>query len=394
MKVNFEKINENLLNLKTLLLVYLFLALGAGVHSYIIGPQEFAGKQYTHYNNYLIFKHSYFHLIQNKDLYIEYPTEHWDYFKYSPTFALMMFPFAYLPDLIGLLLWNLVNSLILFFAVKLLNINDKIKALILWFSAIELLTSIQNEQSNGIVAGLFILSFVFFEKGKPFIATLLIAVSAYIKLFGAIAFLLILFYPRRIRSIIYAAFWMIILGIAPLVIISFEQLKSLYTSWLNLLKMDYLSSTGLSVSGWLKSWFGIEPPKIYINLVGAFLLVLPFVKYRNFENFGFRLFYLALILIWSVIFNHKAESPTYVIAILGVAIWYFSQERKGVNLILLVFALIFTSFSPTDLFPKFIRDSLVIPYVLKAVPCIFIWLKLTYEILFEKFELRKDLLQK
>lgn len=394
MKVNFEKINENLLNLKTLLLVYLFLALGAGVHSYIIGPQEFAGKQYTHYNNYLIFKHSYFHLIQNKNLYIEYPAEHWDYFKYSPTFALMMFPFAYLPDLIGLLLWNLVNSLILFFAVKLLNINDKIKALILWFSAIELLTSIQNEQSNGIVAGLFILSFVFFEKGKPFIATLLIAVSAYIKLFGAIAFLLILFYPRRIRSIIYAAFWMIILGIAPLVIISFEQLKSLYTSWLNLLKMDYLSSTGLSVSGWLKSWFGIDPPKIYINLVGAFLLVLPFVKYRNFENFGFRLFYLALILIWSVIFNHKAESPTYVIAILGVAIWYFSQERKGVNLILLVFALIFTSFSPTDLFPKFIRDSLVIPYVLKAVPCIFIWLKLTYEILFEKFELRKDLLQK
>lgn len=391
MKNVFEKFRQYLLNLKTLLLIYILLALSAGLHSYFIGPQEFAGRQYTHYNNFLTFKYSYFHLIHNKDLYIEYPDEHWDYFKYSPTFALMMFPFAYLPDLAGLLLWDLANSLILFLAVKALNINDKIKSLILLFSAIELLTSIQNEQSNGIVAGLFILSFVFFEKGKPFIATLFLAVSTYIKIFGALGFLLIMLYPKRLKSIVYTTFWMLILAFIPLVAISFDQLKFLYSSWLNLLRWDYSASTGLSVSGWLKSWFGLEFPKIYITFSGIVFLLLPLIKFKNFENFGFRFLYLASILIWSVIFNHKAESPTYVIAILGVAIWYFSQRKKIENLALLVFAFIFTSLSPTDIFPKFLRDLLVIPYVLKAVPCIFIWVKLTYELLFDKFELSEEL---
>lgn len=391
MKNVFEKFPQHLLNLKILLLIYILLAISAGLHSYFIGPQEFAGRQYTHYNNFLTFKYSYFHLIHNKDLYIEYPDEHWDYFKYSPTFALMMFPFAYLPNLVGLLLWNLVNSIVLFSAVKALKIDDKIKIFILWFSAIELLTSIQNEQSNGIVAGLFIFSFVFFEKGKPFIATLLLAVSTYIKIFGALGFLLLLLYPKRLRSIAYATFWMLVLALIPLAVVSFDQLKFLYASWLNLLRWDYSTSTGLSVSGWLKSWFGLELPKIYITLLGATFLLLPLVKFKNFENFGFRFLYLASTLIWSVIFNHKAESPTYIIAILGVSIWYFSQKEKTENLILLVSAFIFTSLSPTDIFPKFLRNSLVIPYVLKAVPCIFIWLKLTYALLFDKFELREEL---
>lgn len=387
----FDKFRTLALNLRNLFIVYFLLAVSAGIHSYLIGPQEFAGRQYTHYNNFLTFKYSYFHLIQNKDLYIEYPDEHWDYFKYSPTFALMMFPFAYLPNLIGLLLWNLVNSLILFFAIKELKIDDKIKALILWFTAIELLTSIQNEQSNGLMAGLFILSFVLFEKNKPLLATLLLTISAYIKIFGIIGFILILLYPNRLKAILYSAFWMVLFAIAPLIVISFDQLKFLYTSWLNLLKWDYSASIGLSVAGWLKTWFNFEPPKFLITLFGAIFLLLPLLKWKNFENFGFRFLYLASILIWVVIFNHKAESPTYVIAISGVGIWYFSQKKKMENFVLLILAFIFTSLSPTDLFPKFLRDSLVIPYVLKAVPCIFIWMKLTYELIFDKFELKKEL---
>lgn len=387
----FDKFCLFALNLRNLFVIYFLLAVSAGIHSYLIGPQEFAGRQYTHYNNFLTFKYSYFHLIQNKDLYIEYPEEHWDYFKYSPTFALMMFPFAYLPNLIGLLLWNLVNSLILFFAIKELKIDDKIKALILWFTAIELLTSIQNEQSNGLIAGLFILSFVLFEKNKPLLATLLLTLSAYIKIFGVVGFILILLYPNKLKTIFYSIFWMILFAVAPLVVVSLDQLKFLYTSWMNLLQWDYSASLGLSVAGWLKTWFNLEPPKFLITLFGAIFLLLPLLKWKNFENFGFRFLYLALILIWVVIFNHKAESPTYVIAISGVAIWYFSQRKKLVNFVLLIFAFIFTSLSPTDLFPKFLRDSLVIPYVLKAVPCIFIWMKLTYEIIFDKFELKKEI---
>ncbi len=389
MRQNFiGELKKISLNPKTILIVYILLAIGAGVHSYLIGPQMFAGRLYTHYNNYMTFKHSFVHLIQNKDLYIEYPDEHWDFYKYSPTFALFMAPFYYLPNLPGLILWDLLNAVILYLAIKSLQLDERTKSLILWFIAIELLTSIQNEQSNGLVAGLLILAFTMFEKDKPFLATLFISISAYVKIFGVIGFVLILFYPKKFKAISYSIFWMIIFALLPLVVISPMQLKFLYLRWFELLRWDYSESAGLSVMGWLSSWFKLNPPKNLVVIIGVVILLIPLLNFKSYENFIFRLTFLASILIWVVIFNHKAESPTYVIAISGVAIWYFTQKRKIENLALLIFAFIFTSLSPTDLFPKFLRDSVVIPYVLKAVPCIFIWFKLSYDLIFKKLEPR------
>ena len=83
-----------------------------------------------------------------------------------------------------------------------------------------------------------------------------------------------------------------------------------------------------------------------------------------------------------IIFNHKAESPTYIIAITGVAVWFGSQKIKIENLVLLVLALVLTSLSPTDLFPASIREHYVLPYDLKVLPCVLIWLKITFELLF------------
>src|SRR5438128_8002394 len=88
---------------------------------------------YTHYNNFLIFRQSFDHLIHNMDLYSSQVPEHYDFYKYSPTFATLMAPFALLPVLPGLILWNLLNALALFFAINSLPIkNDNAKIFILW----------------------------------------------------------------------------------------------------------------------------------------------------------------------------------------------------------------------------------------------------------------------
>jgi hypothetical protein len=92
---------------------------------------------------------------------------------------------------------------------------------------------------------------------------------------------------------------------------------------------------------------------------------------------------LASLLIWVVIFNHKAESPTFIIAMCGVSLWFFSVPFRWDNLVLFVMAFVFTSLSPTDIFPKYKRESFVIPYVLKAFPCILIWIKIQYEMMTE-----------
>jgi hypothetical protein len=82
-----------------------------------------------------------------------------------------------------------------------------------------------------------------------------------------------------------------------------------------------------------------------------------------------------------VIFNHKAESPTFVIAIAGVTLWFVHSKKSTLNIMLFACAFIFASLSPTDIFPRFIREEFVKPYCLKAVPCIFIWGKIIYDLL-------------
>jgi hypothetical protein len=231
------------------------------------------------------------------------------------------------------------------------------------------------------MAGLIILAFVYLEKKNIALATLCIVATIFIKLFGIVAFALFLFYPNKLKSALYTLGWILLLAVLPLILISPEQLTFLYKSWGNLLQNDHSISIGFSVSGWLFTWFGLNLKTVSL-VVGTFLFCVPFIHYKYFNEVRFKLLYLASILLWIVIFNHKAESPTFVIAVTGVAIWFFTQEFNKLNFSFLILALLFTVLAATDLFPKFIRDDYFIPYVVKAVPCIFIWGKITWELIF------------
>jgi uncharacterized membrane protein len=379
--------------------VYMLLALSATLQSYYGSPTIFNDLEYTAYNNYLIFKQSFFHLIEGKDLFILYPKEHWDLYKYSPTFSLMMAPLAILPDVVGLFIWNLLNALVLFFGIKKLQLParfkgiefSKISMFIILFVGLELMTSLQNEQSNGLLAGLIILAFVFLEKEKIWLGTLCITLTFYIKIFGIVAFALFLVYPQKGKFILSSAVWMIVLALMPAVFVGFDQLIFLYESWGRMLGEDHAASYGYSVMGWLQIWFGLEVSKNVIVLLGVALFCLPLVKFKRNLNYEFRWRLLVSILIWVVIFNHKAESPTFVIAMSGVGIWYFFSKKTKVNLALVILAFVFTSLSPTDLFPRFLRESFVIPYEMKAMFCILIWGKVIWEMFLIQPQTNTDL---
>lgn len=273
-----------------------------------------------HYNNYIIFKQSFFHLIEQKDLYQLYLTEQWDLFKYSPTFSLLMAPMALLHDVLGLFIWNLLNALVLFFAIwKLPNQLANTRLKMLGFIVIEMITSLQNAQSNALIAGLIILAFIQLEKKQTALAALFIVLTFFIKIFGVVALALFIFYPNKWKAALYTIGWMLLLAILPLIVVSPSQLIFLYKSWVNMLQNDNSVSLGFSVAGWLYTWFGIAPSKLIV-LAGAAIFCLPFLKYKFFGELKFRLFFLASILIWVIIFNHRAESATFVIAVSGIAI--------------------------------------------------------------------------
>lgn len=57
------------------------------------------GIEYNRYNNYTIFEKSFHHLKNNQDLYVLYPQEHFDLYKYTPTFSVFFWIFQYVSKL-------------------------------------------------------------------------------------------------------------------------------------------------------------------------------------------------------------------------------------------------------------------------------------------------------
>ena len=367
-----------------LFLAYFLVAVIASVQGLIHGPKQFTpgGPFYHEYNNYAIFKQSSFHLSEGKNLYQPYPEEYWDLYKYSPSFALFFSVFSFLPDWLGLTLWCLLNSLMLFAAInRLPGIVDEKRSWILLFCLIELLGSLQNAQSNALMAALIILAFAFLEDANYIMATFCIVFSCYIKIFGAVGFALFLMYPGKRKMIAYGIIWFLVLGLLPALLTGFNGLIQSYKEWFRLLGEDREGSQGLSLSGILESWFHIEMPRSLITLAGILVFCIPLTRVKMYRFLEFRVLMLASVLLWIIAFNHKAESPTFIISVAGMAIWYFLKERNRRDTILLWMGFILTTLSVSDLCPRPIREHIVIPFGIKGIMTVVIWIKVIQELI-------------
>ncbi len=345
----------------------------------------FDAKGYSAYENYRIFRNAFFHLLNGQNPYASFPAEQWDLFKYSPAFALGMAPFAAVPDWLGLPLWNLLNALLLLAAIwRLPGLSNPQRTFMAWWILPELVVSMQNSQSNGLTAALILWTYVTLHQNRAGAAAGWTAAGAFLKIFGIFSGLLAWFYPGKWRFAGWLAVWTILFTLLPALFIGWSHLIQVYAWWWELLFNDHANSIGLSVQGWLQTWFGWMPSKTGVTLAGLAALLVSIFYARRLPQGA--LLALASILLWVVIFNHKAESPTFVIAMCGVAIWYLTSQRRHWETALLVVTFIFVSLSPTDVFPRAWREQIVQPFVLKAVPCIVIWMLLTVRMVFFRVE--------
>jgi hypothetical protein len=369
-------------SLRIALFAYIGIAVIAAAQGLLAGTKVYVpgGRPYIDYNNFRIFKFAFYHLIQGKDIYQLFPDDHWDLYKYSPGFALCFGLLSWMPDPIGLLLWNLINSLCLFAGIRLLpGLDNEKKAWVLLICLLEMLLSIQNTQSNGLMAGLTVLGFALAERRNYALSTLCIVFSFYIKIYGALAFIFYLWYPGKWKLAGWSIWWMLVFAFLPLLAVNGHQLLFLYQSWLHLLLNDRSASIGLSVMGLLETWFHLATVKNIVTVAGLALFLLPLLRWRLYRDLTYRLLYLASTLIWMVIFNHKAESPTYIIVMAGIGIWYFSRERDRGDRVLLILSFLLICMSVSDLVPSAIRNGFIRPFGIKAVMAIVIWGKIVYE---------------
>ncbi len=377
-----KNIKSILSNYRILVFLFMMIAIGASIQSLTLEKKSSVegGLEYNRYNNYTIFKASFSHLKEGKSLYVLYPEEHWDLYKYTPSFAVFFGLFAIFPDWLGLPLWNLFSVLIFLIAVYYLpKVNIYQKGLILLFCTIELITSIQNAQSNVLIVGLILLAFALLERNKYLIAVFCVIFSVFIKLFGIVGLALFLFYPKKWKLALYSALCLSLLLALPLLFIGFNQYEMLLSGYWNMLMNDYSISYGYSLIGWLNIWFGLESNKLIIVAVGVLIFLIPLFRYKEYKTYTFRILTLCSILIWVILFNHKAESPTMIIAMSGVSIWFVISGKSNLNMILFLAALLLVSLSATDLFPHYIREAIIEPYAIKVIPLILIWLKIIYD---------------
>lgn len=346
------------------------------------------------YNNYLIFKNVFYHTLEQKSLYATYPELYFDHNHYGPIFSLFIAPFALLPDYIGMVLWNVFNGALLIYAISKIPINSEKINWILWICVHEFLTAILGFQFNPIMTSLIILSFVFIEEEKEIWAAFCIVLGTFIKLYGIVGLAFFFFSKNKLKFITSLTIWSIILFVLPMLISSPEFILNSYGEWFARLveknneNAGFNSMQDISIMGMVKRIFNLPLlSNLYFILPGLIFFGLPYLRYSIFNNTNFRLLILASVLLFTVLFSSGSESPTYIIAFVGVAIWFVSKKTpiSKWDWSLFIFALLLTSLSPSDLFPKFIRENYIKPYALKALPCVLIWLKISYELLTSKF---------
>lgn len=367
-----------------------------GLSLFAVGKSVVLGHDHIH-NNYFVYKYNFLNVIHQHNLYVHQPEYYFDLNHYGPIFSLIIAPFALMPDSFGVVLWVMFNCWILLKAIQLLPVKQSQWLIILFLCAHELMTSAANVQSNPLIAALILFSYVFIRDKKDFWAALMITLGMFIKLYGVVGLAFFFFSDNKLKLIGGMIFWSVVLFVLPMLISSpafiIQTYKDWYADLLNKNATNIVSiREDVSVMGMIRKMIFPNLLNIVVIIPGMFLFTLSYIRTKYFSNLNYQLLIVASTLIFPVIFSTGSESPTYIIAFTGVAIWFINTQKpvSAFEWFLLFFALILTSLSPSDLFPKYIRVNYVEPYGLKALPCLIIWLKIIYETITRKFTLTEE----
>ena len=286
-------------------------------------------------NNFVIFRTAARNLVEGRDLYVSYAAEHFDLFKYSPTFAFLFLPFALLPSIASLLLFNLLSALAFTFALSVSAYDRRTyviaAALLLW----PFMDQLNGSQTNPLIVAAMVGTLVLLERERAAMAASTMMVAACVKIFPIAIAHISLRAKNRFRFFVASLLTAMTLFALPLAVTSPEKLIAQYVSWNRVEHMDYLDR-GHSVMGLLHDWFGLTMPNYFVQIIGIIILLLPLLLRPNlWSDLTFRRRLLASTLMFVVLFNHQAEYQSYIIAATGLVLWWSWSGARLVMVLLL-----------------------------------------------------------
>lgn len=356
MKTRFKKIDFHVISPSVIIFISALIAVGVSMQQYLLPLKSYSGDNfYPQYNNYLIFKSSFSHLISQTSLYISHPQDHWDLFKYSPSFAVFMGVFSVLPDVIGLFLWNFLGIGLLTYCLSYLFPSVLRKSIWGWLLILnDMIASTQNAQSNCLIAGLLLLSWLEVSKNRNASGALWFCLCGLIKVYS-LAFLPLLFWNSKkpLQLLGYAIGWGILLIALPLIFTDIDGLIFQYTEWIRVIKMDADQNLGLSIWSILSLFDLVDIPKLPVVFIGYLICLSPILLQKTLKRPEqiINKISIGTLFIWMIIFNYRAESATYIIAQCGaaIAIWALFPNRK--TFIITCIFLFILGWSNSFLFP-------------------------------------------
>src|SRR5215218_7559126 len=160
-------------------------------------------------NNFRIFRAASRHLLAGADLYA---------------------PFAYVPFAPAMLLWNALNAGALYVALGLV-LPRRAATVARAVVFLDMLGSLQNVQSNALVAALIVFTFAAYERHHTALGSLAAITGTYIKVFPLAGVSFGIFHPRKVRVAVAVVLGMVLFALLPLLVISPDGLLAQYASW-------------------------------------------------------------------------------------------------------------------------------------------------------------------
>ena len=131
------------------------------------------------------------------DLYAAYPAEHFDFYKYSPTFALLFAPFAYVPFAPAMLLWNALNAGALYVAIGL--VLPRRAATVARASCSSTCSARSRTCRATRSSRRLVFMFAAYERHHTALGSLAAVTGTYVKLFPMAGVSFAVFHPRKLR---------------------------------------------------------------------------------------------------------------------------------------------------------------------------------------------------
>ncbi len=253
-----------------------------------------------------------------------------DFYLYPPQFNVLFAPFAFAPMSVGPYLWNVFNFLMLAWAIWLLpHITTNQKRNILFFLLPIITISVLSMQYNMVVCYIFLFSYSLLERGKGHWAMLLIMLSVFTKIYGGVELLLVLFYPKFWRNVLWGTLWAGVMVALPLVELTLNEYATYLGAWAEELPKHQGSRRFETIFDMRLLWDARPWYQIYVQAGVFFAIVaLTFARYRWWGDKTFRVGTLASVMGFAILFSNASEKHTYLIALAGWIYWWSLKSPK------------------------------------------------------------------